>query len=180
MATLNKCMFIGNVGQDPTIRQFENGSVANLSLAVSERYTDRSGQSVERTEWISLVANGKLVDVIGQYVTKGTTLYVETRMRTRKYTDQSGQERSVTEFIVLSMQLLSKPSQSQSQPQNQPTTGYSRPQAQPQPVQQPMGQPQTPVAQQRPSYQPRQRPAPQPMPQQQYETLDPQDDDLPF
>jgi len=184
MAAFNKCMFIGNVGQDPSVHQFDNGSVANFSLAVTEKYTDRNGQSQERTEWVSIQASGKLVDVISQYVSKGTTLFCETKMRTRKYTDQNGVERSITEFLLNSMQILSHP---QNQPQNQPQQGYAQPSYQA-PV-----QPQTsdPYA---PGYQPqgvmaraRQQQAQSAQrqqnypPQQQYSgSLEPQVDDLPF
>ena len=171
-------MFIGNVGQAPQIRQFENGSVANLSLAVTEKYTDRSGQQVERTEWISLVANGKLVDVIAQYVTSGTLLYVETKMRTRKYAAQDGQERSVTEFIILSMQILSRPQQAATAPQQ----GYQQPAYQPQTTDPHSSgyQPRGIVQQYRQQQAMQQQPAMQQQAPQYNDSLAPQDDDLPF
>lgn len=110
MANLNSCNFIGNVGQDPTIKFFQSGDkIATASLAVTEKYTDRSGNRQESTEWISLVFNGTLVDVVEKYVKKGTQLYVSGKLTTRKYTNAEGVEKTLTEIRVRDMVLLGGP-----------------------------------------------------------------------
>lgn len=101
--SLNRVMLIGNVGQDPEIRAFPNGGrVANFSLATSERWKDKqTGEQKERTEWhrVAVKSDG-LVGVIERFVKKGSKLYVEGSLQTRKWTDQSGQERYSTEVVV--------------------------------------------------------------------------------
>jgi single-strand DNA-binding protein len=120
MASLNKCIFIGNSGAAPEVRQFDNGNkVANVRIAVTERYTDRNNQPVENTEWIPLVFNGKLADIAAQYIQKGTSIYVEGKWKTRKWTDQSGVEHYSTEVRVDNMQLLSPRPQAQQPAQPQ-------------------------------------------------------------
>jgi len=111
MANLNNCNFIGNVGQDPTIKTFQSGEkVATFAIAVTEKYNDRNGNRQEKTEWVNLVVNGKLVDVVEQYVRKGTQLYVSGRLTTRKYTNANGEEKTITEIRVRDIVLLgSKP-----------------------------------------------------------------------
>lgn len=107
MASLNKVMAIGNAGAAPEVRQFDNGNkIAQVRIAVTERYTDRNGQSQESTEWIPLIFNGKLADIAGQYIQKGSPVYVEGKWKTRKWTDQSGAEHSATEVRVDVLQLL--------------------------------------------------------------------------
>ena len=100
--SLNKAMMIGNVGQDPEIRTFQDGGkVANFSLATSETWKDKAtGEKKERTEWHRVVVFGPMADVVEQWVTKGSKLYVEGEMRTRKWQDQSGQDRYTTEVVV--------------------------------------------------------------------------------
>jgi len=99
---VNKVILIGNVGNDPDIRYFPNGdAVANLSLATSEAWKDRNtGEPQERTEWHRVVFRGKLAEVVKQYVHKGSKLYVEGSLRTRKWQAQDGQDRYTTEIIV--------------------------------------------------------------------------------
>ena len=109
MANLNQCNFIGNVGSAPTIRSFENGKVATCSIAVTEKYNDRNGNRHEDTEWVPLVFNGSLVDVVEKYVQSGTQLYVSGKMKTRKYTNAQGVEKTVTEVRVRDMILLGGP-----------------------------------------------------------------------
>lgn len=114
MATrgVNKVILIGNVGNDPDVRYFPNGDgVANFSLATSESWRDKNtGEPQERTEWHRISVRGKLVEVVKQYVHKGTKLYIEGSLRTRKWQDQSGQDRYTTEIVVgglgSSMQML--------------------------------------------------------------------------
>ena len=103
MSSLNKVMLIGNLGKDPEIKNMQNGgSVANLSIATSERWKDKnSGERKERTEWHRVVIfNERLGDVAEKYLKKGAKIYVEGALQTRKWTDQSGQERYTTEVVL--------------------------------------------------------------------------------
>lgn len=178
MASLNSIMLIGHAGKDPEVRTFEGGNkIATFSLAVSERYTDRNGQSQENTEWFSIIFNGKQAELVEKVVKKGSLLYIGGKIRTRKWTDQQGQQHSQTEVIGLSIQFLDKQQNIQSGTQMATPTVPSRPQYQAPAPQQfspaPARQtPPTPPAP--PQYQ---APAPQYPPQYQ-----PQDDgpDLPF
>ena len=109
MASLNQCSFIGQAGSDPKCRTFESGNkVANVNIAVSERYKDRSGQQQESTEWIPLVFNGALADIAEKCIRKGSQIFVIGKWRTRKYTDRDGAEHSTTEVVVTKLELLSK------------------------------------------------------------------------
>ncbi|EAA2983491.1 single-stranded DNA-binding protein [Salmonella enterica subsp. diarizonae] len=102
---LNKVMLIGHLGQDPDVRYLPNGNaVAMLSLATSDTWKDKqTGEQKERTEWHRVVIYGKLAEIAGEYLRKGSQAYIEGELRTRKWTDQSGQERYTTE-VVVSMQ----------------------------------------------------------------------------
>lgn len=99
---INKVILVGNVGQDPEVRYLPNGgAVANVNLATSESWMDKnSGQRQEKTEWHRVVFFGKLADVVGQYVKKGSKLYVEGKLQTRKWQDQNGNEKYTTEIVV--------------------------------------------------------------------------------
>jgi single-strand DNA-binding protein len=100
---LNKCCFIGNVGKDPEIRSSQSGKeIANFSLAVTEKWKDHAtGEKKERTEWVRIcVFNEGLVGVIKQYIKKGSKIYVEGSLATRKWTDQSGTEKYSTEVVL--------------------------------------------------------------------------------
>ena len=109
MPNLNFCSFIGQAGSDPKCRTFESGSkVANVNIAVSEKYKTRDGEVKENTEWIPLVFNDKLAEVAEKYIVKGTAVYVSGKWRTRKYTNREGVEISTTEIVVRELQLLSK------------------------------------------------------------------------
>lgn len=100
--SLNKCMFIGNLGRDPEVRTMQNGDkVANLNLAVSERWKDKSsGEQKERTEWIRCTVFGNLAEIAEKYLKKGSKIYVSGKMQTRKWTDQSGQDKYSTEVVL--------------------------------------------------------------------------------
>lgn len=102
---VNKVILVGNLGQDPELRYMPNNTaVANLSLATSDTWKDKqTGEQRERTEWHRVVLYGKLAEVAGEYLRKGSQVYIEGELRTRKWTDQSGQERYTTE-VVVSMQ----------------------------------------------------------------------------
>ena len=111
--SLNKAMLIGNVGRDPEVRYLEgnNGAkVATFTLATTERYRDRNGETRENTEWHNIVAWRNTADVVERYVRKGTQLYIEGRIRTRSWDDQSGNKRYTTEIIADTLQLLGKKS----------------------------------------------------------------------
>lgn len=108
---LNKVMLIGYLGQDPDVRYLPNGNaVAMLSLATSDTWKDKqTGEQKERTEWHRVVIYGKLAEIAGEYLRKGSQAYIEGELRTRKWTDQNGQERYTTEVVVSmqgSMQML--------------------------------------------------------------------------
>ena len=101
--SVNKVILIGNLGRDPEIRSFQNGGrVASFSLATSENWKDKTtGEKKERTEWHRVsVLNDKLVEVVERYIKKGSKLYVEGQLETRKYTDKDGQERYTTEVVL--------------------------------------------------------------------------------
>ena len=140
--SLNKAMLIGNVGRDPEVRYLDgqngNAKVATFTLATTERYRDRNGETRENTEWHNIVAWRSTADVVEKFVKKGTQVYIEGRIRTRSWDDQTGNKRYTTEIIADNLQLLGKrqdnPAGQQggySQPVQQP--GYAQPQ-QAQPV----------------------------------------------
>ena len=107
--SVNKVILVGNLGNDPEVKQFENGGmIANVSIATSERWTDRNtGERKEHTEWHRVVFNNKLAEIAQQYLRKGSQVYVEGSLRTRKWTDpQTGQDRYSTEIRADSMQML--------------------------------------------------------------------------
>ena len=109
MASVNKVILDGNLGRDPEMRSFPNGDqVANVTLATTDKWKDKqSGEPREHTEWHRLVFNGRLAEIAGQYLRKGSQIYVEGSIRTRKWQDQaSGQDRYSTEIRVDQMQML--------------------------------------------------------------------------
>ncbi|HBZ14337.1 single-stranded DNA-binding protein SSB1 [Pantoea sp. NPDC088449] len=99
---VNKVILVGNLGQDPEVRYMPNGgAVANITLATSESWRDKTtGENKEITEWHRVVLFGKLAEVAGEYLRKGSQVYIEGQLRTRKWTDQSGQEKYTTEVVV--------------------------------------------------------------------------------
>ena len=108
---VNKVILVGNLGQDPEVRYMPNGgAVANMTLATSESWRDKAtGEQKEKTEWHRVVLFGKLAEVAGEYLRKGSQVYIEGSLQTRKWTDQSGQDRYTTEVVVNvggSMQML--------------------------------------------------------------------------
>lgn len=150
MPSLNLCQFIGHTGADPEVRYFDNGNkIATTRIAVSEKFTDRNNQPQERTEWISIVFNGKLADLAEKYVRKGSTIYVSGKWHNREWQDQAGNKRQSTELTALTLQLLDK---REAQPQPQAPAQPAHPQAPAQPYTQPAP----------PQYQ---QPAPAPAPQ---------------
>jgi single-strand DNA-binding protein len=100
--SLNQCQFIGNLGRDVEVRTFPNGDkVANLRLAVSEKWRDKtSGESKERTEWVTVAVFGPLAGICEQYLRKGSKVYISGKMQTRKWQDQSGTDKYSTEVVL--------------------------------------------------------------------------------
>lgn len=107
MASVNKCIFIGNVTKDPEIRYAPSGDgIANFSIAVNESWKDKNGQKQERVEFVNVVAYRKLAEIIGEYLRKGASVYIEGKMQTRKWQTKDGQDRYTTEIIADQMQML--------------------------------------------------------------------------
>ena len=118
MASLNQCNFIGNVVKIETRYLASGDAVVNLSLACNESYKDKSGEKVEKTEWVNVTIYGKLGEVATKYVEKGKQLYISGRMSTRKWTDKNGIERYTTEIIATELKMLGgKSGSSESAPQ---------------------------------------------------------------
>jgi len=105
---VNKVILIGNLGKDPDVRYMPNGNaVANVTIATSESWKDKNtGELQERTEWHRVVFFRRLAEVVGEYVKKGSKIYVEGRLQTRKWQDQGGQDRYTTEIVADNMQML--------------------------------------------------------------------------
>lgn len=105
---INKVILVGNLGQDPDTKYMPSGSaVTNLRIATTESFKDReSGQQQERTEWHSVAMFGKLAEIAGEYLRKGSQVYIEGRLRTRKWQDKQGQDRYTTEIVADQMLML--------------------------------------------------------------------------
>lgn len=107
MSSVNKVFLLGNLGADPEIRQTNGGQpVANMRIATSESYTDKSGQRVENTEWHTVTAWGKTAELCGQYLSKGRKVYIEGRIKTREYTDRDGNDRKAFEVVAKEVTFL--------------------------------------------------------------------------
>jgi single-strand DNA-binding protein len=171
---VNKVILIGTLGSDPEIKRMTSGdSVTNFNIATNESWMDKNtNQRQERTEWHRIVAFRRLADIMGQYLRKGSQVYIEGKLQTRKWQDQNGMDRYTTEIIANTMEMLGGRSggtenfygsnDQQQQPQQQP----SQPQAQTQPAS---------------NYnQPSQQQAPQQQPSTPAKNFDDFDDDIPF
>jgi single-strand DNA-binding protein len=107
MASVNKVILIGNLGRDPETRYTTGGdAVTNLRIATTEAWKDKSGEKQEKTEWHTVVLFGRLAEIAGEYLKKGSQVYVEGRLRTRKWQDKEGQDRYTTEIVADTMQML--------------------------------------------------------------------------
>jgi single-strand DNA-binding protein len=108
MASVNKVILVGNLGADPEVRYLPSGdAVANIRLATTDRYKDKSsGEMVESTEWHRVSFFGKLAEIVSQYLKKGSSVYIEGKIRTRKWTDNAGVEKYSTEIVADQMQML--------------------------------------------------------------------------
>ena len=167
---VNKVILVGTCGQDPEVRYLPNGNaVTNLSLATSEQWTDKqTGQKVERTEWHRVSMFGKVAEIAGEYLRKGSQVYIEGKLQTREW-EKDGIKRYTTEIIVDmqgTMQLLGGRPQNQDGGAPRDIYNQARQQAPRQQAQRPQQAPQRPAPQQ---------PAPQPAPD-----FDSFDDDIPF
>ena len=134
---VNKAIIVGTLGQDPEVRYTASGgAVANISVATNESWRDKAtGEAQERTEWHRIVLFGKLAEIAQQYLKKGSQAYFEGRIQTRKWQDQSGNDRYSTEIVANAMQMLGgragggapMESQGQSQPQSKPAPAETAP-----------------------------------------------------
>ena len=107
MASVNKVILVGNLGRDPEIRYLPSGDpVANITIATSSKYKGKDGNMVEETEWHRITFFGRLAEIVGQYLKKGRSVYVEGRLKTRKYTDKDGVEKYGTDIVAHEMQML--------------------------------------------------------------------------
>lgn len=123
MAGINKVILLGNLGRDPEIKHLPSGvAVCTFSIATSETYTDKqSGEKRTNTEWHNVVLWRKLAETAEKYLHKGSQVYIEGKIRTRSWDDESGQKRYATEIVGDVMQLLGRPDGNQSQPSNSST-----------------------------------------------------------
>ena len=107
MASVNKVILVGNLGRDPETRYTTGGeAVTNISIATTDTWKDKAGEKQERTEWHRVAFFGKLAEIAGEYLKKGSQVYVEGRLRTRKWQDKDGQDRYTTEIMATEMKML--------------------------------------------------------------------------
>ncbi len=154
-ASLNEVNIIGNLGRDPEIRYMPSGdAIANIAVATSYKTKDRNtGEEKEYTEWHRISFFGKLAEIVGKYLTKGSSVYVKGRLQTRKYTDKDGVEKYATDIIAENMKMLGGGTRNQDQSDSAPPQRQAAPAGQ----------------------QPAPRPAPRPAP-----NFSDMDDDIPF
>lgn len=107
MASVNKVILIGNLGRDPEVRYLpDGGAITNISVATTDVWKDKSGDKQERTEWHRVAFFGRLAEVAGEYLKKGSQVYIEGRLQTRKWQDKEGKERYTTEIVCNEMKML--------------------------------------------------------------------------
>ncbi|MES2942346.1 MAG: single-stranded DNA-binding protein [Pseudomonadota bacterium] len=170
MASVNKVIIVGNLGRDPETRSFPSGDqVTNVTIATTDRYKDKtSGEMKEITEWHRVSFFGRLAEIAGQYLRKGSQVYVEGSLRTRKWTDKDGIEKYTTEIRADQMQMLGS-RQGMGGPGGQDDGGgYDAPPAR------------SPAPMARPAAAPAPRQAPAPAPSRAASGFDDMDDDIPF
>lgn len=104
---VNKCVFIGRLGRDPEVRYLNDGKmITSFSIAVDESYKNNSGEKVSKTEWVNIVAFGKLAEICGNYLQKGKLVYIEGKIQTRTWEDKDGAKRYATEIVANDMKML--------------------------------------------------------------------------
>lgn len=124
MASLNKVLIIGNLGRDPETRYLPNGdAVTNLSVATTRAYKKKDGEKVEETEWHRIVLFGRRAEVAGEYLKKGSPVYIEGHLTTRKWQDKEGTDRYTTEIVADDMKLLGSKPEGAGRPQEKPSSG---------------------------------------------------------
>jgi single-strand DNA-binding protein len=107
MASVNKVILIGNLGRDPETRYMpDGGAITNISIATTEQWKDKQGEKQEKTEWHRVAFFGKLAEIAGEYLKKGSQVYVEGRLQTRKWQDKDGADKYTTEIVANAMQML--------------------------------------------------------------------------
>ena len=107
MASINRVILIGNLGKDPETRYMSNGeAVTNITLATTDTWKDRNGEKQEKTEWHRVTFYRKLAEIAGEYLKKGSQVYIEGKLQTRKWTDKAGSDRYTTEIIASGMKML--------------------------------------------------------------------------
>src|SRR4051812_22410605 len=107
MASVNKVILVGNLGRDPETRYMpEGGAICNISIATTENWKDKNGEKQEKTEWHRVAFFGKLAEIAGEYLKKGSQVYVEGRLQTRKWQDKDGVDKYTTEIVANAMQML--------------------------------------------------------------------------
>jgi len=131
---INKVILVGNLGQDPEVRYLPNGgAVTNISIATSETWKDKqTGEQKDRTEWHRVVIFGKLAEIAGEYLKKGSQVYIEGQLQTRKWQDQSGQDKYTTEVVVNiggTLQILGSAQDRPNSTSNQQPNNTSQPQS---------------------------------------------------
>jgi len=171
---VNKVILVGNLGNDPEMKYTADGrAIANLSIATSEQWKDKNtGETQTKTEWHRVVFFNRLGEIAGEYLKKGSQIYIEGKLQTRKWTDQSGADRYTTEIVGNELQMLGGNAQQGQQQQ--------RPQQQQQQQQQPQQQQPQQQRPQQQQQQPQQQQPQQQRPQQQQQQMTSIDDDIPF
>src|SRR2546421_12689598 len=110
MASVNKVIIIGNLGRDPETRYMpDGGAITNISIATTDKWKDKAGEMQEKTEWHRIAFFGKLAEIAGEYLKKGSQVYVEGRLQTRKWQDKDGQDKYTTEIVANVKQMLGPP-----------------------------------------------------------------------
>lgn len=128
MPSVNKVILIGNLGKDPECKQSQSGiAICSLSLATARKYKDAQGNAQEETEWHRISLFGRMAELAGQYLSKGSSVYIEGRLRTRKYKDKDGIDRYVTEIIGEHLQFLDRRPQQVAAPSPVPAQRQARP-----------------------------------------------------
>ena len=127
MSGINRITIMGNVGQPPKIKKGDGYTIANFSIATSEKWKNKSGDTIEHTEWHRIVIYNKLAEVVEKYVNKGDKIYIEGKLKTSKYEDKNGIERSKTEIVANFMQMLgSKKAEQEENPYKQVENQYQQ------------------------------------------------------
>ena len=107
MASVNKAIIVGNLGKDPEVRYMpDGGAITNISVATTDTWKDKAGEKQEKTEWHRVAFFGKLAEIAGEYLKKGSQVYLEGRLQTRKWQDKDGQDKYTTEIVADRMQML--------------------------------------------------------------------------